>query len=81
MPYLSTDVAAEVARRNAEHDEEFYLLVTADDVLDLAAGCVPLRVQAMARTLAEWEDMLRRNAARPVRPVARPPRRRRKGSR
>lgn len=78
MPYLSTDiVAAEHARRrDVEHEEEFYFLVSEGDVMDLAAGVVPRTVVLMARTLVEWEDMLRRNAARPVRARLTPPPRR-----
>jgi hypothetical protein len=78
MPYASTDIVAELAQRNAEHGEEFYFLVTAGDVMDLAAGVVPRTVELMARTLIEWEDMLRRNASRVRARTTPPPRRRRR---
>jgi hypothetical protein len=81
MPYVSTDIAAELARRNDEHEEEFYFLVTVGDVMELAVGVVPLTVERMARTLVEWEDLLRRNAARPgqrAHPRTLPPRPRRR---
>jgi hypothetical protein len=59
-------LAEELARRHAEHDEEFYLLVNEADVIDLARGVVSLAVKAMARTLVDWDDMLRRNAEKPI---------------
>ena len=58
------------ARRD-EHVEEFYLLVTEDQCLDLAAGIPPLAVQAMARALLDWTDAARRNAAKPIRTTRR----------
>lgn len=59
-------IRAALAERNAEHDTEIYLLVNEAEALDLAAGCVPRTVQALARTALEWRDQDERNAARPV---------------
>lgn len=38
-----------------------------EDVQDIAAGIVPQTVQATARQLLDFEDLIRRNAAKPVR--------------
>ena len=49
-------------------DSRVWLLLSIEDCEDLAAGCVPLSVRAMARMGCEdVTTMLRRNAARPVR--------------
>jgi hypothetical protein len=57
---------AELAARNQEHEQEFYVLVNEAQALDLAAGYVPLAVKAMVRTMLEWQDDLQRAAERPV---------------
>jgi hypothetical protein len=66
---------AHLAARNAEHVEEFYILVTEDHCIDLAAGVTPRVVQSMARALLDWTDAAHRNALRPVREPVDPPRR------
>lgn len=55
----------ELAERNAEHETEYYLLVNEAQVVDIAAGLVPLVVKAMARTLLDWEDQGRRLTTTP----------------
>jgi hypothetical protein len=59
-------LSAELAQRNEEHEEAFYILVTKDQALDLSSGYVPLLVRSMARTMLEWQDDLKRAAERPV---------------
>jgi len=66
MPPLSAALRADLAERNAAHAPEFYLKVTEAQVQDLASGYVPQVVQAMARTLLDFEDADRRRAERPV---------------
>lgn len=63
---LTDAVRAELARRRAEHEPEFYVQISESEGKDLAAGFVPLAVQARVRTMLEWEDQDRRRAARPV---------------
>lgn len=47
--------------------EEFRIeCLTIEDVQDIAAGIVPLTIQATARQLLDFEDLIRRNAQKPV---------------
>ena len=63
---ISQALRAELAKRNEEHESEFYILVNEAQAADLASGYVPQVVKAMARTMLDWYDEDRRRAARPV---------------
>jgi len=56
----------DLARRNAEHPTDFYVLVNEAQALDLASGYVPQAVKAMVTTMLDFRDEDRRRAARPV---------------
>jgi hypothetical protein len=58
----------ELEQRNLEHGGRYYFEVNADETADLASGCVPATVQAQARFALSFDDWMRRNAERPVRP-------------
>lgn len=57
---------SELEQRNVEHEQEFNMIISEAQALDLASGYVPQAVKAMCQTMLEWEDDLRRAAARPV---------------
>lgn len=59
-------LCAELAERNADHEPEFNMIITEAQAMDLASGYVPLAVKAMATTMLDWQDDLRRAAERPV---------------
>ena len=62
----------ECEQRQIERGDTMYSFacVTLEEVVDLAAGIVPLTVQASARMLLDTNDHMRRNAQRPVRAKA-----------
>ena len=76
---------ASAARRNANHEAalavlpqptRFQFTFTEEEIEDLAAGLVPHRVRADARAMLDFDDLCRRNAARPIRKALKAPRRR-----
>ena len=44
-----------------------FTALTQDDIEDFAAGLVPHHVRADARALLDFDDLIRRNADRPIR--------------
>jgi hypothetical protein len=61
------EIRAALLVRNAEHDPEFYVLVTEGQAADMASGYVPNSVRAQIRAMLDWQDEDRRRADRPVR--------------
>ena len=64
--YLTPALLADIGDRADER--QYQIAMTEADLMDLASGCVPRIVQAMAGTLLEWEDQVRRQAQRPAKP-------------
>jgi len=58
----------EITAHNLAYPTTFVFHATEDDVRDLAAGVVPMTMRAQAFAMADFDDWLRRIAARPVRP-------------
>jgi hypothetical protein len=60
-----------LVERNAEHEPEFYALLTEAQAVDMAGGYVPNSVRAMLRAMLDWQDDDRRRAERPTPPPRR----------
>lgn len=56
------DIREALVQRNADHETEFYVLVTPAQAGDLAAGYVPTAVKAQIRTMLEWQREDQRKA-------------------
>jgi len=70
-------IHAEYMRRQAERATTYSMMLTLEDVMDLAADVVPLTVQQMARMLLEdVEEASRKNARRRVRGLVKASRKR-----
>jgi len=63
MSQLNPDLRAELAARNAEHETEYYLQFSEDQLIDLASGFVPTAVIAKARFALDTIDADQRKAA------------------
>ena len=63
---MNDALAAELAQRNEEIEQRWYILVNDEQAADLASGYVPTAVKAMVTTMLEWRDEDRRRAERPV---------------
>lgn len=72
---LRADLARQLAERNAEHVPGFFVKLTEEQALDVASGYVPVLVQAMVRTMLDWQAIDKRRADRPVRRPKPKPRR------
>lgn len=57
----------EITAHNLAYPTRFAFTFTEDEIEDLAAGLVPHRVRADARAMLDFDDLCRRNAARPMR--------------
>jgi len=65
---LTPAILESLKARAQEPSEKYYIECVESEIQDLAAGIVPRVVQAMATTLLEeWDEVCRRNAARPTR--------------
>jgi hypothetical protein len=61
----------EIEAQKAQCPTRYEFTFTEAEIEDFAAGLVPHRVRADARAMLDFDDLCRRNAARPIRKAKR----------